>query len=350
MSNTILITGAGGSAAHNFIDSLNISSAKYTTVGVDVHEKHLSLSNADHKYLVPPNSNVTKYINKINLLVDKHNVDLVHPQPDSEVAFFAKHKNKINAPTFLPRKKTVQKCQDKILAVELFSKSDVPVAESFLIKSKKGLKNTFNKLIKKHDRLWIRAVRGAGSKGALPIVDVAHAEFWIDYWKKNKGIGYGDFMLSEFLPGKEFAFQSVWDNGKLLVSQARERQEYVFANLTASGQSSSPAVAMTVHREDVNEIATNAVRAIDPKATGIFCVDLKENSLGIPCVIEINPGRFFTTSNFFSHAGCNMPDFYVKLALKKKLPKFKPYNNLKKGLYWVRIIDMGYKLIDPNNK
>jgi carbamoyl-phosphate synthase large subunit len=273
---------------------------------------------------------------------------LVHPQPDPEVAFLAKYHRQLDAPTFLPQTKTIQACHDKFIAVDKFTSNNIPVAESILITDKRKLRAVFKHMIKKHAKLWIRAIRGAGSKAALPIVAVEHAEFWIDYWAKNKGIGYGDFMLSEYLPGKEFAFQSVWQNGEVLVSQARERQEYIFANLTASGQSSSPTVAMTVRRDDVNDIATRAVKAVDPQATGIFCVDLKENSSGVPCVIEINPGRFFTTSNFFSHAGCNMPDYYVKLALGQKTPKYKPYNNLKQGLYWIRVIDMGYQLIDKD--
>ena len=70
----------------------------------------------------------------------------------------------------------------------------------------------------------------------------------------------------------------------------------------------------TVHREDVNELASRAVTAVDPEATGVFCVDLKEDEGG-RLVTEINAGRFFTTSNFLAEAGANMPYSYVRLAL-----------------------------------
>jgi len=345
---TILVTGAGGSAAHNFIHSLKIAKTKYVTIGVDINQEHLSLSNADYKYLVPPNSKPKAYINALNHLIAKHQVDLVHPQPDPEVAFIAQHASSLKASVFLPSLKTINHCHNKSVAINLFNQHQVPHAQSFHLNSPQDLKTAFATLKPNHSKLWIRAIKGAGSKAALPVTQIEQAQFWIDYWQHHKGIGYGDFMLSEFLPGKEYAFQSVWRDGQVIVSQARERREYVFGNLTPSGQSSSPAVATTVHNHQVNHIATQAVKAIDPQATGVFCVDLKENTAGIPCVIEINPGRFFTTSNFFSVAGCNMPDIYIKLALEKPIPKVKAYNNLKPDLHWLRIIDMGYKLVDQD--
>lgn len=348
-SKTILVTGAGGSAGYNFIHSLKMANQKYITIGVDIDKNHLALSNADIKYLVPPNKRVTDYLQALNHIILKHHIDLVHPQPDPEVAFIAKHKTQLKTKTFLPKIKTITTCHDKFAALKDFQAAKVPVAKSFVLNSKDNLINAFNILKRQgHTKMWIRAIKGAGSKAALPIGEWEQGEFWIKYWAKNKNIGYGSFMLSEFLPGKEYAFQSVWQNGQLIVSQARERQEYIFGNLTPSGQSSSPSVAVTVSNEAVNQIATNAVLAIDPSATGIFCVDLKENIEGTPSVIEINPGRFFTTSNFFAAAGCNMPDLYVSLALGLPLPQVKQYNNLKPGLHWLRIIDMGFKLVDTN--
>lgn len=346
MKKTILVTGAGGSAAYNFIHSLKIAKENIDVIGVDTNKEHLALSNADFKYLVPPNSNKNKYIEALNSIIEKHNVDLVHPQPDPEVYFIGKNRHLINTRTFLPSLETIENCQNKLKAINIFKRNSVRVAESYLINNENDLIKSFNKLKNKHQKIWIRATKGAGSKAALPVTELEHAKFWIDYWEKNKSLGYGNFMASEFLPGKEFAFQSIWKNGKIITSQARERKEYVFGNLTPSGQSSSPSVAVTVNRDDINEIATKAILSIDKKATGIFCVDIKENSDGKPCIIEINPGRFFTTSNFFSVAGCNMPYYYLKLALGEKLPDIKQYNALKQNLYWLRIIDMGFKLID----
>ncbi len=115
-----------------------------------------------------------------------------------------------------------------------------------------------------------------------------------------------------------------------------------------------PAVQKTVHDEQINKIGTEAVLAIDPDFNGIACVDLKENSEGVPCVTEINAGRMFTTSYFFSYASkilrkdyyANIPYLYVKLAFKETVPNNIPkYNVLPENVYWIRHMDAPAKLV-----
>jgi carbamoyl-phosphate synthase large subunit len=61
-------------------------------------------------------------------------------------------------------------------------------------------------------------------------------------------------------------------------------------------------------------------------------------------VTEINAGRFFTTSNFFSHAGVNMPEMSVRAALGENLTPLK-IGSLGDDLYWIRMVDMGFRLV-----
>jgi len=348
----IIVTGAGGSAAVNFIKSLRMAKEKIFVVGTDISKEHLELSNADKKYQFVPVSDQS-YLEKLNRLIELEKVEFVHPQPDVEVIFISENREKINAITFLPDKKTIKLCQNKIECNEALLKAGVPVPESHRIKNDDDLKSAFEQLLPKNsknsdknDKLWFRAIKGAGSKASLPIREPEHAKMWMDYWVKMKGLGEEDFMVSEFLPGEEFAFQSIWKNGELVTSQARVRLEYLFGNITPSGQTSTPSIAKTVHRNDVNEIGTKAVLAVDRNATGVFCVDIKENKSGVPCVTEINAGRFFTTSNFFSEAGVNMPSMYVKLAYGESIPDVPKYNPLPEGLYWIRLMDCGHKLVE----
>ncbi|MFV2041202.1 MAG: hypothetical protein ACC644_04340, partial [Candidatus Hydrothermarchaeales archaeon] len=65
-------------------------------------------------------------------------------------------------------------------------------------------------------------------------------------------------------------------------------------------------------------------------------------------VTEINAGRFFTTSNFFSEAGVNMPYMYVKLAFGESFEPGPKYNPIPEELYWIRLMDMGHKLVRGN--
>jgi hypothetical protein len=215
------------------------------------------------------------------------------------------------------------------------------------VTSKDVLADALRDLLRVQPRVWLRAIRGAGSRASLPVNSLYQGDAWIDYWRGFRGLDYGDFMASEFLPGPEFAWQSLWYGGELVTSQARERIEYIFGNLTPSGQTSSPSVARTVSRDDVNDAGIAAVRAVCDRPHGVFCVDMKEGADGRPKVTEINCGRFFTTSNFFAHAGLNMPAMYVELALTGRLAEPPParLNPLPDDLYWVRMIDMGYRLV-----
>ncbi|MBI4320672.1 MAG: ATP-grasp domain-containing protein [Chloroflexi bacterium] len=340
----VLVTGAGGSAAANFVDSLRLSPEPFYIVGTDVKPFHLELSAVDQRFLLPPTS-APDYLDKLNELIAREQVEFVHAQPDVEVAILSENRERVNARLFLPAAATIRLCHDKMATVDLLKRAGVPVPESYPLRSEADLRQAVDVLLCRHEKAWLRAVRGAGSRASLPIKRLEHGLAWIDYWYTMHEIGFGDFMISEFLPGQEFAFQSLWSDGQLVTSQARVRLQYIFGHLTPSGQTSSPSVARTVHRDDVNDIARLAVAAIDPHASGVFCVDLKENRSGVPCVTEINVGRFFTTSNFFAHAGTNMPYIYVKMAYGEPLPDVPKVNPVPAGWYWVRMVDMGYKLV-----
>mgnify|MGYP005652204271 CR=1 FL=1 len=98
----------------------------------------------------------------------------------------------------------------------------------------------------------------------------------------------------------------------------------------------------------VDETAQKAILAVDGIPNGVYCVDLKTSADGIPKVTKINAGRFFTTSNFFSHAGLNMPWMSIKAALGDELTPLGS-SPLEPDLYWIRMVDMGYKLVQKDD-
>jgi carbamoyl-phosphate synthase large subunit len=316
--------------------------------GTDMNKYHLHLPDLDASEVVP-GCTAPGYVDRINAIIKKHGITFVHAQPDIEVEILGKHRKEINARTMLPSNGTIEKCRNKMNTNRILSANSVPVPKSYLIENASDIPRLFNELYGITKKVWVRAVRGAGSRAALPVYNPDQLMNWIFYWISNKEMETRDFMISEYLPGKEFAWQSLWRDGKLITSQARERIEYLFGNLSVSGQSSSPSVARTVHRTDVNQVATAAIKAIDEHATGIFCVDLKENIHGTPCVTEINAGRFFTTSNFFSALGLNMPYMYVLMAHDQEIPTVPQYNPLEEGLYWVRLPDAMPKLLTESD-
>lgn len=343
----IVVTGAGGPAGINFIMSLRIAPEKMFIVGTEANEYFIHLSPANKKYLVP-RAKEKGYIDKLNEIIRKEKAEFLHAQTDIEVEVVSENREKLETNLFLPSKETIKTCQDKLKSSEVWIKKGVPVAKTREIRAEHDIDRAFEEF---GSPIWIRARHGAGGRGSTPANNKETAVAWISYWKARNA--NWEFIAQENLPGRNMAFHSLWKDGELVTSMARERLEYIYPHLAPSGVTGTPAVQKTVHDQKINKIATEAVLAIDPNFNGIACVDLKENKEGIPCVTEINAARMFTTSFFFSYTSkvlrkdhcANIPYLYVKLAFKESIPEIPKYNILPENVYWIRHIDAPAKLV-----
>jgi len=343
----IITTGAGGPAGINFTMSLRIAPEKIFIVGTEADEYFIHLSPADKKYLVPK-AKEHGYIDKLNEIIRKEKADFLHAQTDVEVEVVSENREKLDANLFLPSKKTVKTCQDKLESARVWMKKGVPVAKTMSVSTEKDVDKAFEEF---GSPIWIRARHGAGGRGSTPANSEETALAWINYWK-SRNMNW-EFIAQENLPGRNIAFHSLWKDGELVTSMARERLKYIYPHLAPSGVTGTPAVQKTIHDERVNKIATEAVLSIDPNFNGIACVDLKENKDGVPCVTEINVARMFTTSFFFSYASkilrkdyyANIPYLYVKTAYREDIPEIPKYNILPEDVYWIRHIDAPAKLV-----
>jgi biotin carboxylase len=343
----ILCTGAGGPAGINFVMSLRLAPEKMFIVGTEANEHYLHLASTEKKYRVPRATD-PRYIDSLNEIIRKEKVEFLHAQPDVEVEAVSENREKIRANVFLPSKAAVKACQDKLQSARIWRKKNIPVARTIELHDEGDVEKAFEQF---GSPIWIRARRGAGGKGSTPADNVETAASWIRYWKGRK-VAW-DFIAQEHLPGRNIAFHSLWKDGELVVSMARERIEYIYPYLAPSGIMGTPSVQRTVHDETVNRIGTDAVLAIDSGFNGIASVDLKENREGTPCVTEINPGRMFTTSYFFSYASkmlrgdyaVNIPYLYVRLAYKETVPEAPKYDILPRNVYWIRHMDAPARLV-----
>ena len=343
----ILCTGAGGPAGINFVMSLRLASEKMVVVGTEANEHYLHLVSTEKKYLIP-RAKDSSYVDRLNEIIREERIEFLHAQPDVEVEVVSENREKIGANVFLPSKMAVKACQDKLESAKVWRKRNVPVARTIELNDERDVDRAFDEF---GSPVWIRARRGAGGKGSTPADNRETAVSWIRYWKSRKVTW--DFIAQEHLPGRNIAFHSLWKDGELVTSMARERLEYIYPYLAPSGIMGTPSVQRTVHDEAVNIISTDAVLAIDPSFNGIASVDLKENGKGVPCVTEINPGRMFTTSFFFSYASKmlrgdfagNIPYLYVRLAYKETIPELPKYNILPSDVYWIRHMDAPARLV-----
>lgn len=343
----IMVTGAGGPASLNFIASLRICSEKMYIAGADVNRFRIHLAPVDARFIVPE-ATAKSYIDALNDIVRKERLEFIHAQPDVEVRVLSENREKLAANIFLPSKEAVRVCQDKLESTRVWLKKNVPTARAIEVRGEEDIKRAFEEFGRP---IWIRAKHGAGGRGSTPAYNMETAVSWINYWRA-RGEKW-EFIAQEYLSGRNLAFHSIWKDGELIISMCRERLEYIYPHLAPSGITGTPAVQRTIHDEEVNKVAVEAVLAIDPNFNGIACVDLKENNEGKPYVTEINAGRMFTTSFFFSYASKilygdyrgNFPYIYLRLAYGERIPNLPKFNVLPEGLYWIRHIDAPATLI-----
>ena len=327
----VIITGAGGSASIGFCRSLSDSKTDYEIIGLDSDKYHLSLAEGYINYLVPPAKD-PDYIPIINYIADKHHAHFLHIQPDPEIEVISENREKLRVKTNLPRKEVVRECLNKYSTYKLWKKAGIAVPETMLIESADGLKEAF---ISFGPKIWLRNIRGAAGKGALLTNDFQEAVSWIDFCK-----GWGVFTAAKYLTNRTITWQSIWHKGDLAVAQTRLRKYWEFSNRSPSGVTGLTGTGVTISDEKVNEIALRCIYAVDEKPNGIFSMDMTYDEEGTPNPTEINIGRFFTTHYFFTKAGLNMPDIYVKLSLGLKVdPPVQKINPLKDNLAWVRGLD-----------
>ena len=129
---TVLVTGAGGSAAFNLCDSLRRSTKPYQVIGTDSSPARLHLSNAD-ECLVLPRAEEHDYADALLSVVKQWDVEVVLPQPDVEVLAIGALRDVLPAAVYLPSQEALQTASDKAAFSFCMAKAgvQVPLNEPF---------------------------------------------------------------------------------------------------------------------------------------------------------------------------------------------------------------------------
>jgi len=321
---TVLISGAGGTIANNMIRALNMSSLNVRTVGVEANPYYKYLSTSDIVYEVPRASD-DPYPDALDEIARSEGVDLILPSNGWEVKSIAKNLDSLSAATILPSSATIELMQDKWKLYEQLSNSDVPVPKTILLQSPKDVDQGLGTI--ETPDYW---VRGTGIKD-VPGRKTQSEQLIIE-WINDIG-GWGEFTMSSHLSGQDLTWLGIFDGGKLITSQARQRLAY--------GQSTSwgvgaPSISVTIQRDDVNTIGEAAIRTIDDCPHGVYFTDMREDDQGTPHVTEINPGRFGTTSSrFYPEADFNVVDVLVRVALDYPIQDMPRYDVIESGTHFI---------------
>jgi hypothetical protein len=285
-----LVTGAGTGSTGNVVRALRCMVPTPYIVGVNDDRFTLKQSLADRNYVCPAPA-VKSFIAAILEVVRRERLNVIMPTDDNVVKAFSDARARFPVRLLLPRRETIDLCQDKFALSEFFRGRNIPVPRTYAVRSLRDLTAIFAQF-PREKLLWCRARRGARSLGATPVMTVEQAHAWITLWRDLRGLPVSDFTVSEFLPGRHYLVQSVWYEGRLLRAQATEVLGYFGAGNNPSGTFSLSCLAKTVVAEEALRTALDAVRALERRPAGAFSVELKETADGVPTITEINAGRF----------------------------------------------------------
>jgi carbamoylphosphate synthase large subunit len=317
--------------------SLRAGDASLRIVGCHSDPFFLRKSSADSNYLLPSPRH-PNFADALRYVVQRAHVGVLIPTTDDDVHMIAGLRETLPCRVFLPRSETIALCQDKYALAEALRGCGVPVPATYAVSNLGEVDALFRRL-DPSQRLWCRARRGTGSVAAIPVTTPAQTRAWISYWEEMRGLPSTEFMLSEYLPGRDFACQTLWRGGAPVLVKTSERLSYFGGRNTPSGTSSIGGLHKTVNVPCVVDTSLAAVRAVDPNAAGAFSVDLKEDAEGRPCVTEINVGRFLTGTPIFDLTGRhNMSVTYVRLALGEPVDIQHVYDVVE-DYYMVRDLD-----------
>jgi len=343
LARRVLVTGAGGVGGVNFVRALRVAGG-YFIVGADHDEYYLRAPKVDVRVRSPRHDDPS-FKGFIEELVSKYRVEFIHPQPEAEVEVLSGAGGRLGgARLVLPRLEVVRLARDKWASYLRLAEAGVRVPDTRLYSVE-----AVEELLSRHGVVWVRARRGAGGRLSLPVRSVEEAERWVSLWCIKGVARLEDFIVQEYLPGRDLAWDSLWFEGKLVASYARERLRYIFPHLAPSRVTGTPTVSAIVRDVEVNRVAEAAVRAIDSRPHGFYCVDLKCDVEGKPRVTEVNV-KAHTTLGLWSYvaqkvlgmpAEYNMPDLYVKLGLGEDPPTPPEPYDIYPEVLMLRHIDVG---------
>jgi carbamoyl-phosphate synthase large subunit len=307
-------------------------------VGANSDRFTLKQSLADRNYLCPPATDAAAFVDAIGALVKSERIGVVLAGDDHTVKALSDHRERLPRVTFLPRGQAIDLCQDKYALNVFLRRRNIPAPLTYPVTSLKSLDRVFARF-GRSKLLWCRVRRGSRSLGATAVASAEQARTWITQWRDLRGVPVSDFTLSEYLPGRHLMMQSVWHHGHVILAQAVEVLSYFAAGNNPSGIFSLSSLAKTVMAPDALDVNCRAIQAVDDRACGTFFVEVKETTAGVPCITEINAGRFAAgITALLAKGRHNMLGVFVRLATGDRVAIDEPYGD-SVDRYLVRDLD-----------
>lgn len=334
----VLFSGIGGPTPIGLAKSLKLAYPESRCIGVDGSKWSASLYHSDvfDKTYVIESGDSPNYWESIEKVIEKESIDFAFIVPETEVLVWSKRQTErgdLPCKALVPNYNLGKFCFDKIKV----AKALLPL----------GLTPTTKEYSQNESLLnfpfWIRVKSGAGALGALKIENEKDLETWMTLHNNRK-----DFMISEFLPGRNYACKLLYIKGELIQSASAERIDYLLSAAAPSGISGMCSRGRLLNRKDLVESSILALKTISDNLEvplhGMFTVDFKEDVNGKPLITEINI-RHVSFNHAFSLGGINFVKSTVD-AIVLGLEHSEVCNEFQNESYFIRGVDAPLRLVD----
>jgi carbamoyl-phosphate synthase large subunit len=336
----IVVSGSGGNIGSNMVAALD-GIEEFQLIGTESNKYNLAHSDASDTYILPhAGSEPSTYLSRLKNLLKQLDADVFLPSNIMEIVAIAGVNLPVN--TFLPKSQTISLFANKWKSYTAWKRAGVPIPETHKLSKPSDLFAAKREI--PSQRLW---VRGGGMKQTISVAgrtfdNLDDIRCWVDYHD-----GWGEFLASEYLPGKDCTWLGVFEHGELLCSQGRERIDYGESAVWGTG---APTISKTITSDDVNRIGRQAVEAVVEQPHGTFFTDMRADTSGELRVTEVNPGRLGTSSSgFYYRLGFNVAQIMCHLALGWETPEYPIENVLSEGIYYLQKLASEPKLVDERN-
>ncbi len=309
----ILISAVGGDIGQGILKSLRKVSPRLKIIGCDMNPDSPGIFLCDKGYIVSgAKDDPKKYIQDIIKICKKEKIDIVFSAQPYELNILCAMRDELQNKTgvyFVVQSKNVwDLSMDKLSIYQFFKKRGVRSPETY------GTKRGFDILVKKYGYPLLAKVRSSFGSGFHDYIFIHNKKDFIKTWKEIKNP-----IIQEYITN-------------------RNNEEYTVGIFLDKDSKALGAIAMlrqlrfglTFHAivDDYPDVVDTAIRAAESiGAIGPCNVQLRKDSRGNPCVIEIN-ARISSTTAFRSHFGFNEAKACIDYFLNNNIPHF----SYKKGV------------------
>ena len=283
----VLISGASGVTSRAVARSLKLSEKfkDATLLGTDVlYNLYGVYEGLYEKLYRTPYADESNYREVIERIIQKEKIDAAIVIPELEAVYWAEHPFEVaylgTPPTFSKTVLSKKRVYDLLAGTDLVPPHQI-LSRGEILSNEKSVKLQYP--------FWVRdfAEGTTSGAGSYRPGDYSQLKAWLQIKTSIE-----DFMLSGYLPGRNYGVFLLYQEGKLLKACAAERLIYFMSRISVSGITGNASKGKLVNEPNVVRRADAAVQkiceSVGETMNGLVVVDMREDEERVARVTEIN--------------------------------------------------------------